>query len=132
MGGCSLALTMILYLTESLYFRSSTLTFYVIFPCVLNCKFIIYPSLFTIFFRATFFALARHATALGRSGASHFLPSPSALSFSFTCFYGPAALTIAANHRVYCLLFLLPFFSNHVDWPYLYSKTAATLGSTYR
>lgn len=39
MGGCSLALTMILYLTESLYFRSSTLTFYVIFPCVLNCKF---------------------------------------------------------------------------------------------
>lgn len=39
MGGCSLALTMILYLTEALYFRSSTLTFYVIFPCVLNCKF---------------------------------------------------------------------------------------------
>ncbi|XP_055324749.1 uncharacterized protein LOC129579112 [Sitodiplosis mosellana] len=36
MGGCSLALTMILYLTEALYFRSSTLTFYVIFPCVLN------------------------------------------------------------------------------------------------
>lgn len=45
MGGCSLALTMILYLTESLYFRSSTLTFYVIFPCVLNCKFIIFPLL---------------------------------------------------------------------------------------
>lgn len=39
MGGCSLALTMILYLTEALYFRSSTLTFYVIFPCVLNCKY---------------------------------------------------------------------------------------------
>lgn len=38
MGGCSLALTMVLYLTEALYFRSSTLTFYVIFPCVLNCK----------------------------------------------------------------------------------------------
>ncbi|KAG4078006.1 hypothetical protein HA402_002057 [Bradysia odoriphaga] len=36
MGGCSLALTMVLYLTEALYFRSSTLTFYVIFPCVLN------------------------------------------------------------------------------------------------
>lgn len=36
MGGCALALTMILYLTETLYFRSSTLNFYVIFPCVLN------------------------------------------------------------------------------------------------
>lgn len=40
MGGCSLALTMVLYLTEALYFRSSTLTFYVIFPCVLNCKYL--------------------------------------------------------------------------------------------
>lgn len=41
MGGCSLALTMVLYLTEALYFRSSTLNFYVIFPCVLNCKYIL-------------------------------------------------------------------------------------------
>lgn len=38
MGGCSLALSMVLYLTETLYFRSSELTFYVTFPCVLNCK----------------------------------------------------------------------------------------------
>uniref|UniRef100_A0A0K8UVK1 Uncharacterized protein n=1 Tax=Bactrocera latifrons TaxID=174628 RepID=A0A0K8UVK1_BACLA len=36
MGGCSLALTMVLYASEALYFRSSTLNFYVIFPCVLN------------------------------------------------------------------------------------------------
>ncbi|KAH8408667.1 hypothetical protein KR215_010396, partial [Drosophila sulfurigaster] len=36
MGGCSLALTMVFYATEALYFRSSTLNFYVIFPCVLN------------------------------------------------------------------------------------------------
>ena len=42
MGGCSLALTMVLYLTEALYFRSCTLNFYVIFPCVLNCKSFIY------------------------------------------------------------------------------------------
>lgn len=40
MGGCSLVLSMVLYLSESLYFRSSSLTFYVIFPCVLNSKFI--------------------------------------------------------------------------------------------
>ncbi|KAH8295498.1 hypothetical protein KR018_012436 [Drosophila ironensis] len=38
MGGCSLALTMVFYATEALYFRSSTINFYVIFPCVLNCK----------------------------------------------------------------------------------------------
>ncbi|EAA10621.4 AGAP004630-PB [Anopheles gambiae str. PEST] len=36
MGGCSLAITMMLYITEALYFRSTTLNFYVIFPCVLN------------------------------------------------------------------------------------------------
>ncbi|KAL9894789.1 uncharacterized protein LOC119640716 [Glossina fuscipes] len=36
MGGCSLAVTMVLYLTEALYFRSCTLNFYVIFPCILN------------------------------------------------------------------------------------------------
>ncbi|XP_058983079.1 uncharacterized protein LOC101898325 [Musca domestica] len=36
MGGCSLALTLVLYLTETLYFQSCTLNFYVIFPCVLN------------------------------------------------------------------------------------------------
>ncbi|XP_052867873.1 uncharacterized protein LOC128273856 [Anopheles cruzii] len=36
MGGCSLAITMMLYTTEALYFRSTTLNFYVIFPCVLN------------------------------------------------------------------------------------------------
>lgn len=43
MGGCSLALTMVFYATEALYFRSSTLNFYVIFPCVLNSE---YPVLF--------------------------------------------------------------------------------------
>lgn len=42
MGGCSLALTMVFYATEALYFRSSTLNFYVIFPCVLNSE---YPVL---------------------------------------------------------------------------------------
>ncbi|XP_058454654.1 uncharacterized protein LOC131432419 [Malaya genurostris] len=36
MGGCSLAITMMLYVTEALYFRSTTLNFYVIFPCILN------------------------------------------------------------------------------------------------
>lgn len=50
MGGCSLALTMVLYLTEALYFRSSTLTFYVIFPCVLNCKYFICKFFFLLFF----------------------------------------------------------------------------------
>lgn len=39
MGGCSLALTMVFYATEALYFRSSTLNFYVIFPCVLNSEY---------------------------------------------------------------------------------------------
>lgn len=38
MGGCSLALTLVMYATEALYFRSTTLNFYVIFPCVLNSK----------------------------------------------------------------------------------------------
>ncbi|XP_063705844.1 uncharacterized protein LOC134834943 [Culicoides brevitarsis] len=36
MGGCSLGITLLLYATEALYFRSTTLNFYVIFPCVLN------------------------------------------------------------------------------------------------
>ncbi|XP_055676992.1 uncharacterized protein LOC129786169 [Lutzomyia longipalpis] len=36
MGGCGLALTMVLYFTEALYFRSSTFNFYVTFPCILN------------------------------------------------------------------------------------------------
>ncbi|XP_055709461.1 uncharacterized protein LOC129805518 isoform X1 [Phlebotomus papatasi] len=36
MGGCGLALTMVLYFTEALYYRSSTFSFYVTFPCILN------------------------------------------------------------------------------------------------
>uniref|UniRef100_A0A6M2DZH2 Uncharacterized protein n=1 Tax=Xenopsylla cheopis TaxID=163159 RepID=A0A6M2DZH2_XENCH len=36
MGGCSLALTIVLYFMEALYFKSTTLNFYVIFPTVLN------------------------------------------------------------------------------------------------
>lgn len=36
MGICSMFLTIILYLTETLYFRAATLSFYVIFPCILN------------------------------------------------------------------------------------------------
>lgn len=40
MGGCSLAITMVLYMTEALYFRSTTLNFYVIFPCILNCEYL--------------------------------------------------------------------------------------------
>ncbi|KAL1139188.1 hypothetical protein AAG570_009247 [Ranatra chinensis] len=36
MGICSLMVTVIMYLSEALYFHSATLNFYVIFPCVLN------------------------------------------------------------------------------------------------
>ncbi|KAB0801144.1 hypothetical protein PPYR_05498 [Photinus pyralis] len=36
MGICSIILTIVLYITETLYFRSATLNFLVIFPCVLN------------------------------------------------------------------------------------------------
>lgn len=36
MGYWSLALTIVLYFTEALYFHSTTLNFYVIFPCLLN------------------------------------------------------------------------------------------------
>ncbi|KAK9889367.1 hypothetical protein WA026_004642 [Henosepilachna vigintioctopunctata] len=35
-GICSLIITIMLYLTETIYFRTATLNFYVIFPCVLN------------------------------------------------------------------------------------------------
>ncbi|XP_039288521.1 uncharacterized protein LOC111050446 [Nilaparvata lugens] len=38
MGMCSLLLTIIMYITEALYYHSTTLNFYVIFPCVLNGK----------------------------------------------------------------------------------------------
>ncbi|KAG5897813.1 hypothetical protein JTB14_011813 [Gonioctena quinquepunctata] len=36
MAICSLILTMILYFTETIYFRAATLNFYVVFPCILN------------------------------------------------------------------------------------------------
>lgn len=36
MAICALILTITLYLTEAFYFQSSTMNFYVIFPCVLN------------------------------------------------------------------------------------------------
>ncbi|XP_019880905.1 uncharacterized protein LOC109608797 [Aethina tumida] len=36
MGICSLVITIILYLSETLFFRSATLNFYVVFPCILN------------------------------------------------------------------------------------------------
>ncbi|KAK4872060.1 hypothetical protein RN001_016184 [Aquatica leii] len=36
MGICSIILTIILYVTETLYFRIATLNFLVIFPCILN------------------------------------------------------------------------------------------------
>lgn len=71
MGGCSLALTMILYLTEALYFRSSTLTFYVIFPCVLNCKFV-----------SPFF------------NASDFIYSKKFIQFPFICLFLFSAITL--------------------------------------
>lgn len=85
MGGCSLALTMILYLTEALYFRSSTLTFYVIFPCVLNCKF------------------------------GYF--------FHFDCQHWFEIVIKKMS------LFII--YSNHIDWPYLYSEEIAFVGSSY-
>nr|XP_023026938.1 uncharacterized protein LOC111514927 isoform X2 [Leptinotarsa decemlineata] len=36
MGICSLIITIILYCTETIYFRAATLNFYVVFPCILN------------------------------------------------------------------------------------------------
>lgn len=39
LGAWSLGITLLLYATEALYFRSTTLNFYVIFPCVLNSKY---------------------------------------------------------------------------------------------
>lgn len=38
MGIFSLLVTIVMYLTETLYFRAATLNFYVVFPCVLNCE----------------------------------------------------------------------------------------------
>lgn len=74
MGGCSLVLSMVLYLSESLYFRSSSLTFYVIFPCVLNSKFIFLAnglsSRFNTIFSCSFTTQQSHWLALftSRSG----------------------------------------------------------------
>jgi hypothetical protein len=39
MGILSLVVTIVMYFTETLYFRAATLNFYVVFPCVLNCKY---------------------------------------------------------------------------------------------
>lgn len=36
MGICSLAITILMYTSEVIYFHSTNLTFYIIFPCVLN------------------------------------------------------------------------------------------------
>ncbi|XP_057653426.1 uncharacterized protein LOC130892210 [Diorhabda carinulata] len=36
MGVCSLISNIILYLSETVYFRASTFNFYVVFPCILN------------------------------------------------------------------------------------------------
>nr|CAH7717756.1 unnamed protein product [Callosobruchus chinensis] len=36
MAVCSLLLTIILYSTETIYFRAATLNFYVVFPFILN------------------------------------------------------------------------------------------------
>lgn len=36
MGICSIILTVVMYLTEALYFKSATLNFYIVFPVVLN------------------------------------------------------------------------------------------------
>lgn len=120
MGGCSLALTMILYLTESLYYRSSTLTFYVIFPCVLNCEFIIFLTRFANKQFSSFFATSdKHMAAVCSWSASHLF-----LFFSFHFFM----------NRIYydVVWFPISIFSNHVDWPYLYPEATATMGSTYR
>lgn len=46
MAICALILTITLYSTEAFYFQSSTMNFYVIFPCVLNGElyYIVYCS----------------------------------------------------------------------------------------
>lgn len=36
MGMCSLMITIALYFTETLYFRAATISFSVVFPCILN------------------------------------------------------------------------------------------------
>ncbi|KAF6205500.1 hypothetical protein GE061_019673 [Apolygus lucorum] len=36
MGICSLLLTVFMYLTEALYYKSATLNFYIVFPCIMN------------------------------------------------------------------------------------------------
>lgn len=38
MGICSLIITIVLYITETIYFRAATFNFYVVFPCILNGK----------------------------------------------------------------------------------------------
>lgn len=38
MGICSLIVTVVLYITETIYFRAATFNFYVVFPCILNGK----------------------------------------------------------------------------------------------
>lgn len=40
LGICSLLVTILMYCTEVLYFYSTTLSFYVIFPCVLNGEYV--------------------------------------------------------------------------------------------
>nr|XP_022915278.1 uncharacterized protein LOC111425467 isoform X2 [Onthophagus taurus] len=39
MGISSLIVSIILYISETLYFKSATLNFYVVFPCILNAIF---------------------------------------------------------------------------------------------
>lgn len=39
MAGCALFLTLLLYLSEALYFRTCNFDFYVIFPTILNCNY---------------------------------------------------------------------------------------------
>ncbi|KAK3926814.1 Ergosterol biosynthetic protein 28-like protein [Frankliniella fusca] len=36
MGICSLVLTLLVYISEALYYQSTTFNFYVLFPCVIN------------------------------------------------------------------------------------------------
>lgn len=100
MGGCSLVLSMVMYLSETLYFRSSSLTFYVIFPCVLNSKYKIrnaapfVMSLLIIIFVCT---LNHHSNHIGWP----YLHPKTVATVGHACRYGGRELAAAeTNWRI--------------------------------
>lgn len=64
MAGCALFLTLLLSLSEALYFKTCNFDFYVIFPTILNCKYSA-NSAFVILRTFVFFSIPSAITLVG-------------------------------------------------------------------